>query len=160
MPRQNEQYFTPFFRVVEFVSWLLLIVSLIYTISQIKMMPDQVPTHFGFNGQPDSYGSPWTYVFIPLIMLACFALISGVGHFVPPRLWNAPPKLAGSTNFRWYKTSVGVMVLCEFELSVYTLYLQHLLISQQTSLIVPISIALLVVLLGSVAVVTWRGVRP
>ena len=63
-------------------------------------------------------------------------------------------------NFRWYKTSVGVMVLCEFELSVYTLYLQHLLVSQQTNLIVPISIALLVVLLGSVAVVTWRGVRP
>ncbi|MEY8562952.1 DUF1648 domain-containing protein [Eggerthellaceae bacterium 3-80] len=158
--RQNEQYYTPFFRLVELVSWVLVAVSLVYTIANISALPEQVPTHFGFNGQPDTYGSRWTYVLIPIIVLVCFVIMSGIGHFLPPRFWNAPPKIVGSTNFRWYKTSVGIMVMCEFEFSVYTLYLQYLLISQQIGLIAPVSIVLVVVLMGSVGVVAWRGIRP
>lgn len=159
MARSNEQYFTPFFRLVELVSWALVILSLVYTIDRIPSLPAEVPTHFGFNGHPDSYGPPWTYALMPVIMLVCLALVSGFVHFLPTRFWNAPPKFSGSSNFRWYRTSVGVSVLCEFELSVFTFLLQYLLVTGQTHFIAPASIALVVAMLGSVGVVTWRGIR-
>ena len=56
-------------------------------------LPDQIPTHFGFDGAPDGWGSKSTLLFIPLITTVIFAALTLLSRF--PHIYNYPWKLTG-----------------------------------------------------------------
>lgn len=40
-----------------------------------SLLPERVPVHFGANGRPDRWGSPWELVFIALLLIVAWAVI-------------------------------------------------------------------------------------
>jgi hypothetical protein len=55
------------------------LVLLLYLAGRLIMagpLPSRAPTHFGFNGEPDSYGSPWLAFGITLGLSLLFGLLS------------------------------------------------------------------------------------
>lgn len=45
---------------------LLTVIPIAYLLFNWSLLPDQMPTHFGFNGEPNGYGSRIVFLFLPL----------------------------------------------------------------------------------------------
>jgi hypothetical protein len=60
-----------------------LFIYLIVRLIQTGPLPASAPTHFGFNGQPDAYGSPWLILGITL----GFTLIIGIISIAFDEIW-------------------------------------------------------------------------
>lgn len=51
-------------------SWLLCLISLLISGISMNYLPDKIPVHFSTNGTADSYGSKYTLLFIPIVIMA------------------------------------------------------------------------------------------
>ena len=54
--------------------FLIPLISLLIAAIAFPMLPDQIPTHFNFNGVPDSYNGRWFVFVIPLMSFGLTAL--------------------------------------------------------------------------------------
>ena len=64
------------FRIVnEAALWATLLLPLLHLLWLIPQLPAQVPVHFNINGEPDRWGSPYTFMILPVINLPTFLLI-------------------------------------------------------------------------------------
>ena len=77
------------FEVVFLVLAVLLWACIIWLISRA---PDTVPTHFGFDGKPDAYGSPMKILF-PCILITVVGACFMAGAYFPHTV-NLPVKVS------------------------------------------------------------------
>ena len=54
-------------------------------------LAQQIPTHFGINGQPDAWDSPRTLWFLPIVALLLYGLMTVVARF--PSAFNFPVRV-------------------------------------------------------------------
>ena len=70
----------------------ILIVTYIIHIALIyKTLPESLPTHFNFAGNPDGFGDRISVIFEPLISALVVIIVEIISHF--PQLWNYPVKV-------------------------------------------------------------------
>ena len=50
-------------------TWIVVVVAIIIAIVGIIIMPDTIPTHFGPSGAPDAWGSKYTVLMYPAILV-------------------------------------------------------------------------------------------
>ena len=50
------------------------------------VLPETIPTHFGFSGEPDAWGSKTTLLILPLTSLVLYVILTVVGLF--PHSYN------------------------------------------------------------------------
>lgn len=55
-------------------TWIVVVVAVILAIVGILIMPDTIPTHFGPSGEPDAWGSKFTVLLYPAILVLVTAL--------------------------------------------------------------------------------------
>lgn len=77
--------------VLGILSFLVLIATLVLLLVSYSSLPEQVPTHFGWDGAPNDYG-PKRHIWM-LYAVDVFLWLSLVvaGHF--PRTWNIPVRI-------------------------------------------------------------------
>ncbi|MBP5272849.1 MAG: DUF1648 domain-containing protein, partial [Clostridia bacterium] len=63
--RRNLIYFRPYHWVLEGLSILLALAALVAAIAGRSSMPEQVPTHWDFHGNPNGWGSPNSFLLFP-----------------------------------------------------------------------------------------------
>ena len=44
----------------EWINWIIILIPFVFIAMRWNEFPEQIPTHFGFDGQPDSYGTKLT----------------------------------------------------------------------------------------------------
>ncbi|MEE3378624.1 MAG: DUF1648 domain-containing protein, partial [Lachnospiraceae bacterium] len=77
--------------VMEIISYVLLVVTVAGVFIFIwKNGGEPVPTHYNFAGEVDGYGSAWTLLLMPGIMLFVNSTISFSIHVMSPAGWNMP----------------------------------------------------------------------
>ena len=54
-----------------------------------KQLPELIPTHYGIDGRPDSWGGRGAVLLLPLLSLFLFASLTGA-RFLPDRMYNIP----------------------------------------------------------------------
>ena len=54
-----------------------------------KQLPEQIPIHYGFDGRPDAWGGRGGSLFLPLLGLLTFALLTGA-RYLPASMFNFP----------------------------------------------------------------------
>jgi len=52
------------------------------------ILPETIPTHYGFSGTPDAFGSKYTYIILPLIGTVLFFLLTVLNRY--PWIFNYP----------------------------------------------------------------------
>ncbi len=117
-----KSYITKKHIIVEIVSYVLMWASIVIGIIWSAKLPKEVATHFDAAGNADGYGSPYSFLFLPIIMLVCCGISSLVLHFMPPNLWSMPVKVKPEHAVRVYRDVVWMMVWMEFIFGVFTLY--------------------------------------
>ena len=50
-------------------TWIVVVVAVILAIVGILIMPDTIPTHFGPSGEPDAWGSKFTVLLYPAVLV-------------------------------------------------------------------------------------------
>jgi uncharacterized membrane protein len=79
----NRIRFSATAKILEAVGWIALTVLILIPALWYSRLPEQIPTHFGFNGQPDAYSGKaaiWalpvvgTFLFLGLTAINCFII--------------------------------------------------------------------------------------
>ena len=109
-------------KIVEILAYVLMWASIVIGIIWSAKLPKEVATHFDAAGNADGYGSPYSFLFLPIIMLITCGICSLILHFLPPDLWSMPVKVKPERAVRVYRDVVWMMVGMEFCFGVFTLY--------------------------------------
>ena len=124
--KTNREYFTPFHRILECISFACLIACFVLAVIAMRTFPDTIPTHFTIDGTPDGYGSPSSMLVLPLIIAPCLVLLSLIAHFVPVQYWNMPFRVSSSPDVARavYQKILTLEYLIQAEISIFTLLSQ------------------------------------
>ena len=96
-------------KIVEILAYVLMWASIVIGIIWSAKLPKEVATHFDAAGNADGYGSPYSFLFLPIIMLISCGISSLVLHFMPPDLWSMPVKVKPEHAVRVYRDVVWMM---------------------------------------------------
>ncbi len=72
-------------RVSILAQLLLFVVALLYNLYMAGRLPETVPTHWGFNGKPDAYGSKWENLLIMPGVILLMIVLTAVLPKISPR---------------------------------------------------------------------------
>ena len=87
----------------------MLLVATVMVLANASINTGEVPIHYNSSGVPDEYGSPYSLLFIPLIMSVVYALIWFVGRH--PEWHNYPTTVTASNAPRLYTLSRDTMLI-------------------------------------------------
>ena len=118
---KNREYIRPCHRIAVIVSFIILLVSLILAIVLAATTKGEIPTHFDFFGEIDSYGSPWTAVLLPAIMLLTNLGSLAIITFVPISSWNMPAKITDANRPFVFNDAVWTIVITMLTMSLLAL---------------------------------------
>ena len=80
-------------------------------------LPDRIPTHFGFGGQPDAWGSRTTLWMIPGISAALYAMLTVVSFF--PHKFNYLHTITEANAAGHYRLARGLLLWLKVELTLF-----------------------------------------
>lgn len=114
-------YITKKHCVLEILSYVCIVASIIIAIVGMVVLPDEIATHYDGAGNIDGYGSPGTLLLIPLIMFFSNGTMSLILHLMSPEAWNTPRKIEPGQEIRVYRDVVSMLTWMELEFGVFTL---------------------------------------
>ena len=80
-----------FYSVVEVAAVIGLLVSLVLVVRAWRVLPSEIPIHFGFSGEPDGWGPRGCIVIVPAGALLMWAGLTIPGRFFgtagDPTMW-------------------------------------------------------------------------
>lgn len=69
----------------EWPMWMLILIPTIFSMINWNHFPEQVPTHWGMNGQPDRYNGKWAVFLGPMITMGIYLLMLVLPKIDPRR---------------------------------------------------------------------------
>lgn len=118
---KNREFIRPGHRIAVIVSFIILLVSIILAIVLAATTEGEIPTHFDFFGEIDAYGSPWTAVLLPAIMLLTNLGSLAIIALVPISLWNMPAKITDANRPFVYNDALWTVVITMLTMSLIAL---------------------------------------
>lgn len=119
--RVRRLYINKIHVIMEILSYVILLICFAVTIYSISISPAKVPTHYDFEGNVDGYGSPYSYLFLPTIMLFANITVSLIMHFVDAKNWNMPFTINAGRELVVYRDISYMFVAMEVLFSCFTL---------------------------------------
>lgn len=84
-------------------------------------LPETIPTHFGFSGEPDGWGSKSTLLILAATAFGLYLLLTVVGFF--PHTYNYPFKITEKNALAQYKLAKGLMNWLNLEIIWFFVYI-------------------------------------
>ncbi|PIC63776.1 hypothetical protein CSV79_10070 [Sporosarcina sp. P13] len=134
--------------------------SLMYLVLQWNQLPDQIPAHFGANGEVDRYGSKFELLLLPII-----GIILWIGLFILekyPHTYNyfnlRPDNI--ETQYRYGVIFMNVTKNISTLLIIYIMWqMNAIALGRAESLNMPIFIGILVLLFASIGYYFYRVMK-
>jgi uncharacterized membrane protein len=118
------------------------------------VLPQRIPTHFNFTGQPDSWGSKGTLLILPMISLALFTVFAIIGRF--PRAYNYPFAITPANAARQYGLARSLLGWMNFEIVWFFAFLEwkiiRITLGQASGLGPIVAFGLVFVTMGSLGI--------
>jgi len=77
-------------------------------------LPEIIPTHFNFAGEPDAWGGKGMLIVLLIVPFALFVLITVVERF--PAIWNMPVRITKENAARQYTLTRAFLTLIKAEI--------------------------------------------
>jgi uncharacterized membrane protein len=114
---------TPTEIAFEILSVLGLILSYYILLSSWASLPDKIPTHFGFDGAPNAWGSKMTLLLMPAIATVMFAVLTVLCRF--PHTYNYPWRLTEQNAGRQYLLARMLLTAVKMEIIYLFAYIEY-----------------------------------
>ena len=118
---KNRAYITAYHRIIEAVALMLSLAALIVCIVFALSSDGQVPLHFGLNGEPTEYGSAWSGLSLPCVLLITNLGMAAMIRFVPVNTWNMPCKITENYAPVAYVRVITMIVLTMLSMGIMSL---------------------------------------
>lgn len=139
--------------VMEIISYVLLVVTVAGVFIFIwKNGGEPVPTHYNFAGEVDGYGSAWTLLLMPGIMLFVNITISFSIHVMSPAGWNMPFKIKPGREIAVWRCIVLMNVVLMLLISTFAMVSTVVLMLERGDLIMLLSVGLVVLIIPAIVV--------
>ena len=109
-------HFTKRHYILELVTFLALVIFEVYIAARWSSIGDTVPTHFGFDGQPDAWGDKSSLLFMPILTIVLYLLLSITELF--PKIWNFPVELTEANRDKMIAISLDMVIVLKLMLVV------------------------------------------
>lgn len=113
-------------KVLEIISGIGILLIFILTAASWRIMPEQIPTHFGASGIPDGWGGKESLVFLPIGSFLLYLLLSVVNRY--PHTFNYPWKITEENAKIQYQNARYLMVFLKAEIIWSFTYIQSITI--------------------------------
>jgi uncharacterized membrane protein len=90
-------------------------------------LPARIPTHFNLAGTPDGWGPPSTLLFLPIVAVVVYSLITVVSLF--PSAFNYSVRVTSENRLRLQALSLQMVAWLKFDLACLFTWLQWSIIS-------------------------------
>jgi uncharacterized membrane protein len=114
---------TPTETALEILSVLGLLLSYYFLLSSWSSLPDKIPTHFGFDGAPDAWGSKMTLLLMPILATVIFAILTVLSRF--PHTYNYPWRLTEQNAERQYRLARMLLTAVKMEVIYLFAYIEY-----------------------------------
>lgn len=109
-----KQKYTKTQLMIEALTLVILLSLFAYVITNWDMIPEQIPSHFNFQGQIDSWSNK-NMIFFPVLVSLFLYLLLTVAYFYPS-MWNMPVKITEENRARAYHYTRNMITVLKFEL--------------------------------------------
>ncbi len=100
------------FRITTLISALIILAATILLVINWPQIPDQVPTHFGFNGEADAYGGKGTLIFMDILAWGLLIGMTVISKY--PNKMNYPVKVTEENKNRLYFLGIIMLEITKF----------------------------------------------
>lgn len=105
--------------IIEASTIIILLSLFSYVITNWNTIPEQVPSHFNYHGQIDSWSNKNMILFPLFVCLFLYVMLTVVSFF--PSMWNMPVKITEENRVRAYYYTRYMITILKLELvSVFT----------------------------------------
>ncbi len=109
-----KQKYTKTQLMIEALTLFILLSLFAYVITSWDMIPEQIPSHFNFHGQIDSW-SDKNMIFFPMLVCLFLYLLLTIAYF-HPSMWNMPVKITEENRVRAYHYTRNMITVLKLEL--------------------------------------------
>lgn len=114
MVNSMKQKYTTSQILIEASALVILLSVFAYVITNWNTIPEQIPSHFNFYGQIDSWSSK-NFIFFPvLVSLFLYLLLTVVSFY--PSMWNMPVKITDENREQAYHHTRNMITILKLEL--------------------------------------------
>lgn len=99
-------------KALNYLSLFMMVAALVYFAFLWSKMPEQIPAHYGLNGEVDRFGSKIELVFMPIAMLFIYILISVISKF--PSIWNTGVEITPANQKTVYHNLMNLIISVKF----------------------------------------------
>ncbi len=100
--------------IIEASALVILLSVFAYVITNWSTIPEQIPSHFNYHGQIDSWRSK-NFIFFPvLVSLFLYLMLTVVSFY--PSMWNMPIKITEENRERAYHYTRYMITILKLEL--------------------------------------------
>lgn len=111
-------------RVFEIIGYTFTILMWVLAFCVIFSNVKKIPSHFSFSGRPDSYGSKYTILILPVIHTLVFVLLTIINRY--PHIFNYPQKITNENGMQQYTLATRAIRFLKTSLSLMFLLLTYL----------------------------------
>ena len=112
--------YTRFHKILEILSLLFLLASLVIFFLNWQNLPDRVPVHYDINGTPNRIGSRMELLLIPGMGILIY-LLNSLLRIIPCRLWNTPCKITDANRIFVYSATFSMSQIIKLEIMIFWL---------------------------------------
>ena len=112
---------TPLDLAIEVLALLALLASPVLIALSWRDLPQRIPHHFNFAGNPDSWGPKWILFLLPAISVVVYVILTVVAR-VPHRL-NVPWELTPENAERTYRIGMSLLRMLKAEVAILFTYI-------------------------------------
>ncbi|MBC8570076.1 DUF1648 domain-containing protein [Zongyangia hominis] len=94
-------------KVMEILSLAVVVLTALWMLISWSGIPDKIPTHFGFSGEVDSWGSKSSLLVFLAIEAGVYLLLTMVNRF--PKIWNMPVEVTQKNRDFVYRTTLTML---------------------------------------------------
>lgn len=146
-------------KILEVVALTGLILLLVIIVQSWQKLPQQIPVHFNFSGNPDSWGNKLTILLFPIISVVLYTTITIVIRY--PHTFNYLWPITSENAARQYRLACDLMLWLKAEVIWLLAYLEwqsiRIGLGQAQSLGVAFAPVFLLLIFASVGIYFWQA---
>jgi uncharacterized membrane protein len=92
----------------ELAAAIAILLAILIIVHFWAVLPDRIPIHFGFSGQPDAWGDKMMIWLLPTVAAILFVVLAAVSRY--PHTFNYPVRITDENARRQYLLARGFLV--------------------------------------------------
>lgn len=146
-------------KIFDFIGLVGIVIMFVVIIQSFSALPNTIPVHFNIAGEPDGWGSKYTFWVFPILGLIMYIILTIVNKF--PHTYNYVWPINEQNAAQQYRLATQLMSFLKIEIITLFTYLEwqgiRIGLGIASGLGIVFAPAFLLILLGTISLYFWQA---